>query len=167
MTEHVEGDPCKFALWVGRTPTSDNKIVLKVGLPFFPLSPSLILLSLSLLFLPFLLFRPLPPCCGVSLGAFSHLFHLGCCSEPWCISLPTLVHLSMCECSSQTLVQAKASGPRPLNIGGFGPPGLFAVKTQSDSTDQINIRQHGGKHWQRSRYLHFVRILCIASAFGY
>lgn len=30
MTEHVEGDPCKFALWVGRTPTSDNKIVLKV-----------------------------------------------------------------------------------------------------------------------------------------
>lgn len=31
MTEHVEGDPCKFALWVGRTPTSDNKIVLKVS----------------------------------------------------------------------------------------------------------------------------------------
>lgn len=30
VTEHVEGDPCKFALWVGRTPTSDNKIVLKV-----------------------------------------------------------------------------------------------------------------------------------------
>lgn len=30
MTEHVEGDACKFALWVGRTPTSDNKIVLKV-----------------------------------------------------------------------------------------------------------------------------------------
>uniref|UniRef100_A0A7N6FKH6 non-specific serine/threonine protein kinase n=1 Tax=Anabas testudineus TaxID=64144 RepID=A0A7N6FKH6_ANATE len=29
VTEHVEGDPCKFALWVGRTPTSDNKIVLK------------------------------------------------------------------------------------------------------------------------------------------
>lgn len=32
VTEHVEGDPCKFALWVGRTPTSDNKIVLKVKL---------------------------------------------------------------------------------------------------------------------------------------
>lgn len=32
VTEHVEGDPCKFALWVGRTPTSDNKIVLKVNL---------------------------------------------------------------------------------------------------------------------------------------
>lgn len=32
VTEHVEGDPCKFALWVGRTPTSDNKIVLKVTL---------------------------------------------------------------------------------------------------------------------------------------
>ncbi|RMC15912.1 hypothetical protein DUI87_08117 [Hirundo rustica rustica] len=30
VTEHVEGDPCKFALWVGRTPTSDNKIVLKI-----------------------------------------------------------------------------------------------------------------------------------------
>lgn len=30
VTEHVEGDPCKFALWVGRTPTNDNKIVLKV-----------------------------------------------------------------------------------------------------------------------------------------
>uniref|UniRef100_A0A672R3G0 non-specific serine/threonine protein kinase n=1 Tax=Sinocyclocheilus grahami TaxID=75366 RepID=A0A672R3G0_SINGR len=34
VTEHVEGDPCKFALWVGRTPTSDNKIVLKVTLFF-------------------------------------------------------------------------------------------------------------------------------------
>ncbi|KAM6899822.1 triple functional domain protein-like [Xenentodon cancila] len=31
VTEHVEGDPCKFALWVGRTPTSDNKIVLKAS----------------------------------------------------------------------------------------------------------------------------------------
>ncbi|XP_053323318.1 triple functional domain protein isoform X2 [Spea bombifrons] len=29
VTEHVEGDPCKFALWLGRTPSSDNKIVLK------------------------------------------------------------------------------------------------------------------------------------------
>lgn len=35
VTEHVEGDPCKFALWVGRTPTSDNKIVLKVGGDFW------------------------------------------------------------------------------------------------------------------------------------
>lgn len=31
MTEHVEGDPCKFALWSGRTPSSDNKTVLKVS----------------------------------------------------------------------------------------------------------------------------------------
>uniref|UniRef100_A0A673CN99 Trio Rho guanine nucleotide exchange factor b n=1 Tax=Sphaeramia orbicularis TaxID=375764 RepID=A0A673CN99_9TELE len=31
VTEHVEGDPCKFALWIGRTPTSDNKIVLKAS----------------------------------------------------------------------------------------------------------------------------------------
>uniref|UniRef100_A0AAQ4RSS0 Uncharacterized protein n=1 Tax=Gasterosteus aculeatus aculeatus TaxID=481459 RepID=A0AAQ4RSS0_GASAC len=29
LTEHVEGDPCKFALWAGRTPSSDNKTVLK------------------------------------------------------------------------------------------------------------------------------------------
>ncbi|KAA8593049.1 hypothetical protein FQN60_018504, partial [Etheostoma spectabile] len=25
VTEHIEGDPCKFALWAGRTPSSDNK----------------------------------------------------------------------------------------------------------------------------------------------
>lgn len=31
MTEHIEGDPCKFALWAGRTPSSDNKTVLKVS----------------------------------------------------------------------------------------------------------------------------------------
>ncbi|XP_014056496.1 triple functional domain protein isoform X3 [Salmo salar] len=31
VTEHVEGDPCKFALWVGRTPSSDNKMVLKAS----------------------------------------------------------------------------------------------------------------------------------------
>ncbi|XP_059801136.1 triple functional domain protein-like isoform X4 [Hypanus sabinus] len=31
VTEHVEGDQCKFALWIGRTPTSDNKIVLKAS----------------------------------------------------------------------------------------------------------------------------------------
>uniref|UniRef100_A0A672S8M7 non-specific serine/threonine protein kinase n=1 Tax=Sinocyclocheilus grahami TaxID=75366 RepID=A0A672S8M7_SINGR len=31
VTEHVEGDPCKFALWVGRTPSSDNKTVLKAS----------------------------------------------------------------------------------------------------------------------------------------
>ncbi|XP_072316957.1 triple functional domain protein isoform X1 [Eucyclogobius newberryi] len=31
VTEHVEGDACKFALWIGRTPTSDNKIVLKAS----------------------------------------------------------------------------------------------------------------------------------------
>uniref|UniRef100_A0A7N8YJV2 non-specific serine/threonine protein kinase n=1 Tax=Mastacembelus armatus TaxID=205130 RepID=A0A7N8YJV2_9TELE len=46
VTEHIEGDPCKFALWAGRTPSSDNKTVLKVSeepLIFFP----------PLLFLPF------------------------------------------------------------------------------------------------------------------
>lgn len=32
VTEHIEGDPCKFALWAGRTPSSDNKTVLKVPL---------------------------------------------------------------------------------------------------------------------------------------
>ncbi|XP_053725094.1 kalirin-like isoform X1 [Synchiropus splendidus] len=31
VTEHIEGDACKFALWVGRTPTSDNKTVLKAS----------------------------------------------------------------------------------------------------------------------------------------
>ncbi|XP_023688517.1 kalirin isoform X4 [Paramormyrops kingsleyae] len=31
VTEHVEGDPCKFALWAGRTPSSDNKTVLKAS----------------------------------------------------------------------------------------------------------------------------------------
>ncbi|KAM4697403.1 kalirin isoform 2-T2 [Rhinophrynus dorsalis] len=31
VTEHVEGDSCKFALWSGRTPSSDNKTVLKAS----------------------------------------------------------------------------------------------------------------------------------------
>ncbi|XP_023806918.1 kalirin isoform X2 [Oryzias latipes] len=31
VTEHIEGDPCKFALWSGRTPSSDNKTVLKAS----------------------------------------------------------------------------------------------------------------------------------------
>ncbi|KAJ8012874.1 hypothetical protein DPEC_G00047410 [Dallia pectoralis] len=31
LTEHIEGDPCKFALWAGRTPSSDNKTVLKAS----------------------------------------------------------------------------------------------------------------------------------------
>uniref|UniRef100_A0A8B9HTA5 Kalirin RhoGEF kinase n=1 Tax=Astyanax mexicanus TaxID=7994 RepID=A0A8B9HTA5_ASTMX len=35
VTEHIEGDPCKFALWAGRTPTSDSKTILKVRLHLF------------------------------------------------------------------------------------------------------------------------------------
>ncbi|XP_015821204.1 kalirin isoform X3 [Nothobranchius furzeri] len=31
VTEHIEGDPCKLALWAGRTPSSDNKTVLKAS----------------------------------------------------------------------------------------------------------------------------------------
>lgn len=31
ITEHVEGDECKFALWTGSQPMSENKIVLKVS----------------------------------------------------------------------------------------------------------------------------------------
>ncbi|XP_077997965.1 triple functional domain protein-like [Glandiceps talaboti] len=31
ITEHIEGDSCKFGLWTGRQPTSDNKIVLKAS----------------------------------------------------------------------------------------------------------------------------------------
>jgi triple functional domain protein len=30
VTEHIEGDECKFAVWTGRAPMSDYKIVLKV-----------------------------------------------------------------------------------------------------------------------------------------
>ncbi|TDH06552.1 hypothetical protein EPR50_G00114560 [Perca flavescens] len=30
VTEHIEGDPCKFALWAGRTPSSDNKTASNV-----------------------------------------------------------------------------------------------------------------------------------------
>ena len=30
VTEHIEGDECKFAIWTGRTPMVENKIVLKV-----------------------------------------------------------------------------------------------------------------------------------------
>ncbi|XP_059088154.1 triple functional domain protein-like isoform X1 [Tigriopus californicus] len=29
VTEHIEGDDCKFAIWTGRTPMSENKLVLK------------------------------------------------------------------------------------------------------------------------------------------
>ncbi|XP_071823329.1 triple functional domain protein-like isoform X3 [Apostichopus japonicus] len=31
ITEHVEGDHCKFALWTGHTPSSDNRIILKAS----------------------------------------------------------------------------------------------------------------------------------------
>ncbi|XP_077867222.1 triple functional domain protein-like [Saccoglossus kowalevskii] len=31
ITEHIEGDSCKLALWTGRQPTSDNRIVLKAS----------------------------------------------------------------------------------------------------------------------------------------
>uniref|UniRef100_A0A6I8PGU4 non-specific serine/threonine protein kinase n=1 Tax=Ornithorhynchus anatinus TaxID=9258 RepID=A0A6I8PGU4_ORNAN len=31
VTEHVEGDACKFALWSGRSPSSDNKTVVKAS----------------------------------------------------------------------------------------------------------------------------------------
>jgi hypothetical protein len=32
VTEHIEGDECKFALWEGTVaPISDNKIILKVN----------------------------------------------------------------------------------------------------------------------------------------
>ncbi|UYV76149.1 TRIO [Cordylochernes scorpioides] len=30
ITEHVEGDECKFAVWTGRAPIAENKIILKV-----------------------------------------------------------------------------------------------------------------------------------------
>jgi hypothetical protein len=30
VTEHIEGDECKFAVWTGRSPMPENKIILKV-----------------------------------------------------------------------------------------------------------------------------------------
>lgn len=34
VTEHIEGDECKFAVWTGRAPISDLRIILKVGVCF-------------------------------------------------------------------------------------------------------------------------------------
>lgn len=31
VTEHIEGDECKFAVWTGRAPISDYRIVLKAS----------------------------------------------------------------------------------------------------------------------------------------
>uniref|UniRef100_A0A674E8F9 non-specific serine/threonine protein kinase n=1 Tax=Salmo trutta TaxID=8032 RepID=A0A674E8F9_SALTR len=39
VTEHIEGDPCKFALWAGRTPSSDNKTVLKCFYGYVHVTP--------------------------------------------------------------------------------------------------------------------------------
>ena len=30
ITEHIEGDECKWAAWTGRTPMVENKMILKV-----------------------------------------------------------------------------------------------------------------------------------------
>lgn len=31
VTEHIEGDECKFAVWTGRAPTSDTRVVLRAS----------------------------------------------------------------------------------------------------------------------------------------
>lgn len=31
VTEHIEGDECKFAVWTGRAPLSDCRIVLRAN----------------------------------------------------------------------------------------------------------------------------------------
>lgn len=31
VTEHIEGDECKFAVWTGRAPTNDNRVVLRAN----------------------------------------------------------------------------------------------------------------------------------------
>ena len=31
VTEHIEGDECKFATWTGRTPMAENKVILKAS----------------------------------------------------------------------------------------------------------------------------------------
>ena len=28
ITEHVEGDECKFAVWTGRAPSSESKVII-------------------------------------------------------------------------------------------------------------------------------------------
>lgn len=30
ITEHVEGDECKFAVWTGRTPASESKVSFNI-----------------------------------------------------------------------------------------------------------------------------------------
>ena len=32
VTEHIEGDECKFAVWTGRSPMIENKVILKVNI---------------------------------------------------------------------------------------------------------------------------------------
>ena len=46
ITEHIEGDECKWAAWTGRTPMVENKMILKVHY-------RLINLLLKLLVFPF------------------------------------------------------------------------------------------------------------------
>ena len=31
VTEHIEGDECKFATWTGKTPMAENKVILKAS----------------------------------------------------------------------------------------------------------------------------------------
>ena len=31
ITEHIEGDECKWAAWTGRSPMVENKMILKVS----------------------------------------------------------------------------------------------------------------------------------------
>jgi triple functional domain protein len=31
VTEHIEGDECKFATWTGRVPMAENKVILKAS----------------------------------------------------------------------------------------------------------------------------------------
>lgn len=74
VTEHVEGDPCKFALWVGRTPSSDNKTVLKVHY----------VLSLLLLILLFSIFSI---CKHVPISEKSILINQGPTFQTWIFCL--------------------------------------------------------------------------------
>ena len=30
ITEHIEGDECKFSVWTGRAPAIENKAIMKV-----------------------------------------------------------------------------------------------------------------------------------------
>uniref|UniRef100_A0A8C7GVX6 non-specific serine/threonine protein kinase n=1 Tax=Oncorhynchus kisutch TaxID=8019 RepID=A0A8C7GVX6_ONCKI len=98
VTEHIEGDPCKFALWAGRTPSSDNKTVLKMRVVSLSVTVSLSL-SLSLSFsislsLSLSLFLSLSLSFSISLSVSLFLYFSLCLSLSLSLSLSVSLFLS-------------------------------------------------------------------------